>query len=241
MVRTLRLDGRAVASQLATIGAGTLVLYKVAYDEAHADLSPSNILLADLIGVCCDRPDVDRIDLVTKQPWHERWQAVAHPSYRARDLNVRRPGAWSAGSARCWRTPACACRHLDPSVNLTPCPMSSPFPAPVPPTGSARSTPTASAWPSTSGAMLRLRHWCWRTAGSTSPAPTTCSPRSWPTPVGVVSWDQRGHGYSTRPMYSLQADLLTPSPSSTGVLRRSGDRPLKAGHHGAVRPRCRTA
>jgi len=91
-VRMLRLDGRAVAGQLATIGAGTLVLYKVAYDEAHADLSPSNILLADLIKACCDRPDVDRIDLVTKQPWHERWQAVAQPTYRTRDLNVRRPG-----------------------------------------------------------------------------------------------------------------------------------------------------
>lgn len=91
VVRTLRLDGRPAAAQLASLTAGTLSLFKVAYDDGLADLSPSNLLMADLVRDCCDRPDVDRIDLITNQPWHDRWHADEHPTYKARDLNLRRP------------------------------------------------------------------------------------------------------------------------------------------------------
>jgi CelD/BcsL family acetyltransferase involved in cellulose biosynthesis len=91
-VRTLRLDGRPAAAQLASLTAGTLELVKVAYDDALADLSPSNVLMADLIRECCDRSDVARIDLLTNQPWHDRWHADEHPTYKARDLDLRRPG-----------------------------------------------------------------------------------------------------------------------------------------------------
>jgi CelD/BcsL family acetyltransferase involved in cellulose biosynthesis len=91
-VRTLRLDGRPAAAQLANVTAGTLELFKVAYDDRLADLSPSNLLMADLVRDCCDRPDVHRIDLITNQPWHDRWHADELPTYQARDLNLRRPG-----------------------------------------------------------------------------------------------------------------------------------------------------
>ena len=65
----------------------------MAYDDGLADLSPSNLLLADLVRACCDRPDVDRIDLVTNQPWHARWHAEVHATYQAREvLLLRRPG-----------------------------------------------------------------------------------------------------------------------------------------------------
>ena len=91
-VRTLRLDGRPAAAQLiATVG-GTLVLLKVAYDDELSDLSPSNLLMADLVRDCCERPEVDRIDLVTNQPWHARWHADVYPTYSVRDPNLRRPG-----------------------------------------------------------------------------------------------------------------------------------------------------
>lgn len=98
-VRTLRLDGHPVAAQMACVTAGTLELLKVAYDAALAELSPSNLLMADLIRACCDRPDVDRIDLVTNQDWHRRWHPTVHPTYRVHDLNARRPGGLAGAAA----------------------------------------------------------------------------------------------------------------------------------------------
>ena len=92
VVRTLHVGGRLAAAQLATVTGRTLALVKVAYDNALSDLSPSNLLMADLVRACCDRSDIDRIDLVTNQPWHDRWHAVEHPTYKARDLNARRVG-----------------------------------------------------------------------------------------------------------------------------------------------------
>jgi CelD/BcsL family acetyltransferase involved in cellulose biosynthesis len=98
-VRVLRLDGQPAAAQLACVTAGTLELLKVAYDAALAELSPSNLLMADLIRECCGRPDVDRIDLVTNQPWHRRWHPTVHPTYRVHDLNPRRPGGLVGAAA----------------------------------------------------------------------------------------------------------------------------------------------
>lgn len=91
-VRTIRLDGRPAAAQLASITGDTYELFKVAYDDGLSDLSPSNLLMADLVRECCDRPDVARIDLLTNQPWHDRWHADEHPTYKARDINLRRVG-----------------------------------------------------------------------------------------------------------------------------------------------------
>lgn len=92
VVRTLRLDGRPAAAQLAVTTGDTLELLKVAYDEGLADLSPSNLLMADLVQSCCERADVARIDLVTNQPWHARWHPRTHPTYQQRDPQVRRLG-----------------------------------------------------------------------------------------------------------------------------------------------------
>ena len=91
-VRTLRLDGRPAAAQLTATTGDTLELLKVAYDDELSDLSPSNLLMADLVRDCCERPDVARIDLVTNQPWHARWHAEVYPTYQVRDPNLRRPG-----------------------------------------------------------------------------------------------------------------------------------------------------
>lgn len=99
-VRTLRLDGRPAAAQLASCTAGTLELFKVAYDDALCGLSPSNLLMADLIRECCERDDVSRIDLLTNQEWHDRWHADEHPTYKAFDANLRRPGGAASVVAR---------------------------------------------------------------------------------------------------------------------------------------------
>ena len=88
-------------------------------------------------------------------------------------------------------------------------PPTSPSRAPRRPTASTASTPTASGWRRTSGATPTPRRCCASTGGSTSPGPTTSSPRCWPAGGWrVVSWDQRGHGDSDRaPLYSWDADL----------------------------------
>ncbi|HKY66253.1 MAG TPA: GNAT family N-acetyltransferase, partial [Acidimicrobiales bacterium] len=91
-IRTLRLDGRPAAAQITFHAHDTLDLLKVAYDDELSDLSPSNLLMADLVRSCCDRTDVARIDLVTRQPWHERWRPTVLPTYRSRDPHLRRPG-----------------------------------------------------------------------------------------------------------------------------------------------------
>lgn len=98
-VRTLRLDGRPAAAQLGCVTAGVVALHKIAYDEGLADLSPSNILMADLIRLCCDSPDIERIDMITNQPWHERWHAELLPTYQARDVNLRRPAGLATQAA----------------------------------------------------------------------------------------------------------------------------------------------
>jgi CelD/BcsL family acetyltransferase involved in cellulose biosynthesis len=90
--RTLRVGDRLAAAQLSAIAGDTLVLLKVAYRDDLSHLSPSNLLMADLIRECCDRPDIARIDLVTDQPWHDRWHPSKHPTYRVRDFNLRRAG-----------------------------------------------------------------------------------------------------------------------------------------------------
>ena len=66
-----------------------------------------------------------------------------------------------------------------------------------------------STWRSTSGATRTPRRCSWPTEASTSPAPTTSSPRCWPTVAGgSCRWDQRGHGDSEHAaLYQWEADM----------------------------------
>ena len=83
-VRTLRLDGRPAAAQLiATVG-DTLELLKVAYDDELSDLSPSNLLMADLVR-----------------------DAASGPTSTASTWSPTSPGT-PAGTPTCTRRTACA-------------------------------------------------------------------------------------------------------------------------------------
>ena len=95
-----------------------------------------------------------------------------------------------------------------------------------------------------SGATPTHRRWRSPTAGSTSPRPSTCSPRCSPTGDGGSSaWDQRGHGDSDwAHLYSWEADLrdaaaviATLGPRAAAVRRPlQGRQPDDApGEHGA--------
>ncbi|MGH9113972.1 MAG: GNAT family N-acetyltransferase, partial [Acidimicrobiales bacterium] len=90
-VRSLCVGDRLAASQICCTVGRTLVLLKVAYLDALADLSPGNLAMADLVRQCCADPEIDRIDLVTAQPWHDRWHPTRHPTYQTRDFNLGRP------------------------------------------------------------------------------------------------------------------------------------------------------
>lgn len=59
---TLKLDGRAVASAVVLVAQGQAVLWKMAYDEAHATHSPGFQLLAELSLALLDDTDVAFVD-----------------------------------------------------------------------------------------------------------------------------------------------------------------------------------
>ena len=88
-IRSLVVEGRPVASQICVTLGGTLVLMKVAYDEQLGRLSPGNVLMANLVEACCERPDIDRIDCTVWQDWHQRWGMVREPTYRILAFNQR--------------------------------------------------------------------------------------------------------------------------------------------------------
>lgn len=98
-VRSLWIGDTLAASQLGVLAGTSMVLLKVTYNEDLAPMAPSNLLLADLVRECCDDPAVERIDLVTSQPWHARWHPVTHPTFQMQAFNIRRPAGLLAQTA----------------------------------------------------------------------------------------------------------------------------------------------
>jgi CelD/BcsL family acetyltransferase involved in cellulose biosynthesis len=88
-MRTLRIRGQVAAMQMAVTTAGRVVLLKVAYDESLAEFAPGNVLLADLIEVCCRAPDIKRIDCINWQPWESRWGMTREPTFQFVAFNRR--------------------------------------------------------------------------------------------------------------------------------------------------------
>jgi CelD/BcsL family acetyltransferase involved in cellulose biosynthesis len=102
----LNIDGQIAASQLSVRVARTLFLIKIAYEEQLAHLSPGNVLMANLIEACCEDPNIDRIDCIVWQPWHQRWGSVREPTFRLTAFNPRSVRGALAGTV--WNTR----RHL---------------------------------------------------------------------------------------------------------------------------------
>jgi CelD/BcsL family acetyltransferase involved in cellulose biosynthesis len=101
-IRSLRIGGRLVASQLGVRTAGSLFLLKVAYDEELAHLSPGNVLMAGLAEACCQTPGIDRIDCLVWQDWHQRWGMRREPTYRVLAFNRHSVRGRAAEAA--WKT-----------------------------------------------------------------------------------------------------------------------------------------
>ena len=100
-VRSLHIGGRLAGSQICVTIGDTLFLMRVAYDEQLADLSPGNVLMADLVETCCEDSTVARIDCTVWQTWHQRWGMRREPTYDLLAFNGSSLRGVLAGAA--WR------------------------------------------------------------------------------------------------------------------------------------------
>jgi len=101
----VRLDDRVIASQFWIVRAGTASIYKLAYDEAFAELSAGTVLSDALFRHAIDEDRVELIDYLTgddgyKKDWmserREFWGLYAHNPWHWR-------GALGAGRTLCKR------------------------------------------------------------------------------------------------------------------------------------------
>ena len=92
----VEVDGKAIAVHMGVRMGRALVLLKIAYDEAHARLSPGNCLFDKLIERELAAKTVDEVNCLTDMPWHRSWEM---PQADFFDLWIypRRPGALLVG------------------------------------------------------------------------------------------------------------------------------------------------
>ena len=92
----VEVDGKAIAVHMGVRLGRALVLLKIAYDEAHARLSPGNCLFDKLIERELEEKTVDEVNCLTDMPWHRSWEM---PQADFFDLWIypRRPGALLVG------------------------------------------------------------------------------------------------------------------------------------------------
>jgi CelD/BcsL family acetyltransferase involved in cellulose biosynthesis len=78
-VALARLDGRAVASQLATVVDGRLWLFKIGFDQAVADCSPGHLLMLEVLrGAVAE--GLSSVELMGRpEPWTQMWTQQVRP------------------------------------------------------------------------------------------------------------------------------------------------------------------
>ena len=96
-IHLMRLDGRAIAGQLALIHGGTLFILKMGYDEAYSDLAPGFMLLHRLLDEEWRRGRFQRLSLVTDPPWAVPWAPRREPLLQATVFNHTARAAVLAG------------------------------------------------------------------------------------------------------------------------------------------------
>ena len=81
---SLLADGRPIAMYLCFRHQATIWALKTAYDESYAALSPGNELLLRMLEQLCADPEIERLHMVTAQPWVAAWSPREEPYYRFR-------------------------------------------------------------------------------------------------------------------------------------------------------------
>ncbi len=84
VIHTMKLDGRAIASQLSVITDGTYNMLKIAYDEEYKLLAPGSILIDETVSFFSNDETVNKVSFVTGGGWQQKWSPetlyVAHHS-----------------------------------------------------------------------------------------------------------------------------------------------------------------
>jgi CelD/BcsL family acetyltransferase involved in cellulose biosynthesis len=89
----LRLDGRAVATQVALAAHGRLWILKIGFDEAAASCSPGQLLMLEVLrGAAAD--GLEAVELLgTAEPWTAMWGPVRRPCVTVRAYPAALRGA----------------------------------------------------------------------------------------------------------------------------------------------------
>jgi len=92
----LRAEGQAIAANLAVKFNRSILVWKLAYHEAHARCSPGGMLFQALVDRTFPDGDIDEINLLTDAPWYGNWRMEMRAFLRLR-LYRRRPGSLLLG------------------------------------------------------------------------------------------------------------------------------------------------
>jgi CelD/BcsL family acetyltransferase involved in cellulose biosynthesis len=92
----LRAEGQAIAANLAVRFNGSVLVWKLAYDEAYSRCSPGGMLFQALVDRTFPDPDIHEINLLTDAPWYSNWRMEKRDFLRIR-LYRKRPGSLLLG------------------------------------------------------------------------------------------------------------------------------------------------
>jgi CelD/BcsL family acetyltransferase involved in cellulose biosynthesis len=80
----LRAEGKAIAANLAVRFNRSVLVWKLAYDEAHKRCSPGGMLFQALVDRTFPDPEIDEINLLTDAPWYGNWRMEKREFLRVR-------------------------------------------------------------------------------------------------------------------------------------------------------------
>lgn len=85
----LRAEGQAIAANLAVRFNRSVLVWKLAYDEAHKRCSPGGMLFQALVDRTFPDPEIDEINLLTDAPWYSNWRMEKREFLRVRVYRQR--------------------------------------------------------------------------------------------------------------------------------------------------------
>lgn len=92
----IELDGRTAAIHLGARLGRSLVLLKIAYDEAFARVGPGSLLFDHVVEAEFAERRVDQVNCMTDMPWHRNWE-MPRSTYTDLVIHPRRPLPLLAG------------------------------------------------------------------------------------------------------------------------------------------------
>ncbi len=92
----IELEGKTAAIHLGARLGRSLVLLKIAYDEAFARVGPGNLLFDHVVEAEFAERRVDEINCMTDMPWHRNWE-MPRSAYTDVVIHPRRPVPLLAG------------------------------------------------------------------------------------------------------------------------------------------------